>query len=399
MRKPKKQLGVGGVYISALAKKYINQVLESARLTHGPFTQKFEKEFAKEHNVRFAIFCNSGTSALQVGLHALKKRYKWQDGDEVLVPAVTFPASSNTALQNRLKPVFVDVDPDFFEINPKEIEKHITKKTRAIMPVHLCGLPCDMEPILETAKEYDLKIIEDSCETVLAKYNGKPVGSWGDVSCFSTYAAHIIVTGVGGFACTNNSQLAVDIKSLFNHGRDGIYLSIDDDKTADEDELFKIVKRRFNFIDIGYSYRATEMEAALGLAQLKTIKKGIKKRNENAAYLSEGLVDLERYLKLPQIRPDSSHSFQMYPLVCNRGVDRNKLTFYLEKNLIETRYLLPLLNQPIYKEVFGDIEKKYPVARMLNQKAFYIGCHTELTKKGLDYIIYHFHQYFENKKL
>lgn len=399
MQKPKKQIGVGGVQISALAKTYVNRVLKSSRLTYGPFTQKFEKEFARRHRVKFAIFCNSGTSALQTSIHALKKRYRWKDGDEILVPAITFVASVNTVIQNQMKPVFVDVEFDYFEIDPFQIEQHITKKTRAIMPVHLCGLPCDMNPILKIAKKHRLKIIEDSCETVLAEYHGQPVGSWGDVSCFSTYAAHIIITGVGGFACTNNESLAIDIKSLFNHGRDGIYLSIDDDKTTDEKKLFKIVKRRFKFIDIGYSYRATEMEAALGFAQLKTIKKEIKKRNENAVYLSKGLADLQKYLKLPKIRPHSTHSFQMYPLVCKKKVNRENLIFYLEKHLIESRYLLPLLNQPAYKQLFGDIEKNYPVAEMLSKKGFYIGCHPGLTKKELNYIIYCFHNFlFHNSR-
>src|SRR3990167_7985083 len=141
------------------------------------------------------------------------------------------------------------------------------------------------------------------------KYKGSPAGSWGEVSCFSTYVAHILITGVGGFATTNDPELAILIKSLFNHGRDSIYLSIDDDKVSDRKTLFNIVSKRFRFEHIGYSYRATELEAALGYGQLKRYKGMIKKRQGNADYLTKGLKDLEQFLQLPKVRRDAEHAF------------------------------------------------------------------------------------------
>ncbi len=393
-----KQIGVGDASIGKLERKYVLDALNKERLSYGPYHQKFEHDFAKAHRRKFAMFCNSGTSALQAGLHALKIKYEWHDGDEVIVPALTFVATVNIVLQNGLKPIFVDVDPDFFEIDPSKIEKAITKKTRAIVPVHIGGQPCDMDPILRIAKKNNLKILEDSCETMFAKYKGKPSGSWGEVSCFSTYVAHILITGVGGFATTNDPELAILIKSLFNHGRDSIYLSIDDDKVSDKKTLFNIVSKRFRYEHIGYSYRATELEAAIGYGQLKRYKGMIRKRQKNASYLTKGLGDLDTFLQLPKIRPDSEHVFMFYPIVVKDAVDRNDLVNFLEENLIETRYLLPLLNQPVYKKMFGGIESKYPVSKHLNNGAFYIGCHMSLGKKELDYIIKKFHQYFENKK-
>lgn len=393
-----RQIGVGDASIRPLERKYVLDVLKKERLSYGTYHQKFEYEFGKAHNRKFAMFCNSGTSALQAGLHALKIKYNWSDNDEIIVPALTFVATVNVVLQNNLKPVFVDVDPEYFEIDPSKIEKAITKKTRAIMPVHIGGHPCDMDPIIKIAKKYKLKIIEDSCETMFAKYKGSPSGSWGDVSCFSTYVAHILITGVGGFATTNDPELAILIKSLFNHGRDSIYLSMDDDKVKDSKKLFNIVSKRFSFEHIGYSYRATELEAAIGYGQIKRHKQMIKKRQRNAAYLTKGLKPLENYLQLPKIRKDTEHAFMFYPIVVKDPIDRNDLVNFLEKNLIETRYLLPLLNQPVYKKMFGDIEYKYPVSEMLNKNAFYIGCHMGISKKEFDFMINKFHLYFRSRK-
>lgn len=394
----KKLLGVGDVQISKLAKKYINQIIDTKRITYGKFISGFEKEFSQLHHVKYSIFCNSGTSALQASLHALKAYYNWKDNDEIIVPALTFVATINTVLQNNLKPVFVDVEPDYFMIDPLKIIPKISSRTKAIIPVHIAGQPADMNPIMKIANKYKLKVIEDSCETVFARYKNKPVGSFGEFSCFSTYAAHILITGVGGMICTNNASLAVKAKSLVNHGRDGIYTSIDDDQLKKGKELFDIVERRFNFIDTGYSYRATEFEGALGLAQLKNWKNDIKKRLKNVAYLTKGLKDLETFLQLPKIRSESEHVFMFYPMiVINKKIEREKLVFYLEKNLIETRYLLPLLSQPIYKKIFGDIDNQYPIAQNLSKNGFYIGCHPGLKKEDLDYIIYKFHQFFSSR--
>jgi dTDP-4-amino-4,6-dideoxygalactose transaminase len=162
-------------------------------------SDRFEREIAGLHSRRFGLVTNSGTSALQIALTALKERYGWQDGDEVLVPALTFVATSNVVLYNGLKPVFVDVEPDRFCIEPGEIERHITPRTRAIMPVHIAGLPCEMDPVLEIAARRGLRMVEDSAESMFVKYRGRPVGSMSDIGCFSTYVAHIITTGVGGF--------------------------------------------------------------------------------------------------------------------------------------------------------------------------------------------------------
>ena len=391
----KRKIPMGTMNIGPYAKKLIRKTLDKNRLSYGEFSQKFESQFAKLHNVKYAIYTVSGTCALQMAVHVLKRIHKWRDGDEVIVPSITFIATSNIVLHNNLRPVFVDVLPDTYNIDPSKIEEKITKKTRAIIPVHMYGLPADMDEIFQIAKKYKLKIIEDACESVTAKYKNRPVGSIGDLGCFSTYVVHVITTGVGGIVTTNNPEYAIKVRSLMNHGRDSIYLTIDDDNNLTKKtnkEAFKMVDRRFSFVDVGYSYRLTEMEAALGLEQLKNIQKIIQKRQFNANYLIKGLGELSNFIQLPTIPKDRTHVFLGFPIVIkDRRISRDKLIMFLEKNGIETRYMMPLLNQPIYKEIFGkDIEDYYPVAKHINNNGFYIGCFPELTKEDLDYVIYTF---------
>jgi len=175
----RKSIPIADLKISAKAKKYIRRVLDSNRLSYGPFTEKFEREFAKIHNRKFAMVTNSGTSGLQIALQAFKESLGWDNDDEVLVPAITFIASSNVVLHNNLKPIFVDVESNYYCIDPTKIEEKITSKTRAILPVHLFGQSADMESISKIAKKHNLKIIEDSCETMFVSYKNKPVGSLG----------------------------------------------------------------------------------------------------------------------------------------------------------------------------------------------------------------------------
>lgn len=382
----KRHIAIADLRIGKQAKKYVKTVLDSNRLSYGPFTEKFEKQFAKLHNRKFATLTNSGTSALQVAIHALKEKYSWDEGDEIIVPAITFIASSNSIIHNNLKPVFVDVERDFYCIDARKIEAAVTKKTKAIMPVHLFGQSADMKPILAIAKRHNLKTIEDSCEAMFINYNNKPVGSLGDIAVFSTYVAHIIVTGVGGIAVTNDESLAIMMKSLMFHGRDNIYLKIEDDDTQDKIKLNSLVERRFQFEHVGYSYRATEMEAALGLAEVERKDKIVKDRIKVGKLLNKHLNMFGKFFQLPQTRKHSDHIYMLYPIVIrDKRIDKEDLLLYLEENGVETRLFMPLLSQPIYKKLFGDIEEKYSVAKQLVKAGFIIGSHPYLT---LDDILY-----------
>lgn len=387
-------IGVGDLKLTKEDKEAVNNVLDSNRLSYGPVSREFEKEFAKLHDSKFAIFTNSGTSSLHIALAALKEKYGWADGDEVIVPSVTFIATSNIILHNNMRPVFVDVEESTFNIDPKKIENAITPRTKAIIPVHLLGLPADMDPILKIAKKRNLHVIEDSAETMFAKYKGKTVGSFGDIACFSTYVAHYIVTGVGGFNTTSDPDLATMLRSLMNHGRDSIYISIDDDNTSDEKKFKEIIAKRFKFVTLGHSFRATELEAALGLSQLRRKDQIIARRKYVAARYLKGLEDLSEYLQFQQTPPDRENVYMLFGVVLKEG-DKTPLVNFLEQNDIETRDLLPLLNQPVYKKIFGNMEDDYPVAKKLNRGGFYIGCHQYLTDVDIDYVIKKFHEFFK----
>ncbi len=390
-----RQVAVGTFHATARMKELLLQVIDSGRLTAGPMMDRLEREIARLHDSRFALMCNSGTSALQIALAALKEAYGWNDGDEVLVPAVTFIATSNVVMYNGLKPVFVDVEPNYYMVDPSLIEARITKYTRAIIPVHLAGQPCDMGPIMDIARRHNLRVVEDSCETMFARYKGRPVGSFGDIGCFSTYVAHVITTGVGGLCTTSSPELITMLKSLMNHGRDSIYIRIDDDRNLDHD-IFEIADRRFSFVRLGHSFRCTELEAALGVAQLEVWEAQTARRRAVANGLTRQLSGLERYLQLPAIRPDTEHVFMFYPLVIkDPAIARADLIRHLEERGVETRYLLPLINQPIYRKLFGDLDERYPAAAHLNRNAFYIGCHVDVTDEDVSYIGRTFHEFFD----
>lgn len=392
------QIGVGSIKIGARDRQYIKRVLDSGRLSYGPFLKRFETEFARVHGVRFAVAVNSGTSALEIAVACLKEVHHWRDGDEVLCPAVTFVASSNVILQNNLRPVFVDVDAKTYNIDPAKIEAKITARTRAIMPVHLFGQPAEMDKVMRIARKHKLRIIEDSCETMFAKFNGRSVGSFGDIACFSTYVAHILVTGVGGLVLTDSPQYAEILRSLANHGRDSIYISIDDDKGAGGKRLKEIVARRFRFVRRGYSYRITELEGAIGCAQFERRASILRTRRQNAAFFTKRLLRFSDLLQLPERKKGADHVYMMYPIVVQKdaGFSKQELVNYLEELNIETRDMMPLINQPLYEKLYGKLESKYPVARWINRNGFYIGCHQFLTSKERSFIVSAFEHFFNS---
>jgi dTDP-4-amino-4,6-dideoxygalactose transaminase len=396
-RSPKIKIAVGGLTIGPLAKRLIARTLDRNRLTYGPLTSTFESRFARLHGARYGLFTVSGTAALQVALHAMKSIHHWKDGDEVIVPAVTFVATPNVVIENNLTPVFVDVDPALYLIDASKIEAAITRRTRAIMPVHLFGQPAPMEEIMRIARRHRLKVVADSCETMLVRYRGRPLGAWGDIVCFSTYAAHLLVTGVGGLAITQSPAYATKMRSLMNHGRDAVYYNIDqDDRVRSAKALFKMVDRRFSFVDVGYSYRLTELEAAIGIEGLGKLRREVAARRRHYAFLLRHLEPFSTYLQLPTVRRWSEAACMMFPIVIrpNARLRRDDLISFLENHGIETRYAMPVLSQPAYRERFGNLERRYPVARWLDRNGFYIGCHSYLQVRDLRYVVDVFTRFF-----
>ncbi|MEY8337992.1 DegT/DnrJ/EryC1/StrS family aminotransferase [Lachnospiraceae bacterium 62-35] len=385
------KIGVGFASVTEIEKKYVIDTLNNECLSQGKYVAKFEKEFAQAHGQKYGVMCNSGTSSLHLALETLKEVDGWDENTEVLVPAITFIATPNSCIHAGLKVIFVDVELDTYNIDPNEIEKHITPNTKCIMPVHTFGMPCKMQAIMEIAKKHKLRVVEDCAEAHFAKVDGEPIGGFGDITCFSTYVAHTITTGVGGVVCTSDKHFMEILRSLVAHGRACTCerCIASDGKTVCPKRMLTEPDRRFCFERIGYSYRVGEIEGALGLAQLERKDEIMGKRHENANYLIRGLEEYEDVLQLPRHSENIEHTYMMFPIVIRKGSKLRYKDFvmYLEKCNIETRPMLSLLNQPVYKEIFGDLEPQYPVAAYLDHNGFYIGCHHGLEKEQLDYII------------
>lgn len=377
-------IGVGTFRTTPRMRALVDQVLDTGRISYGPLSLAFEQRFAALHGCDYAILSNSGTSALQVALQALKELHHWRDGGRVIVPATTFVATANVVTHNRMVPIFVDVDPRTYNINPALIERAITPDTRAIIPVHLFGQPADMTTIRAIADRHGLKIIEDSCETMFVHHAGQPVGSWGDIGCFSTYVAHLLVTGVGGLGTTNNPDYAAKMRSLVNHG-----LALDCLNPGENFSPQPMPGRRFRFETVGHSFRITELEAALGLAQLDSddIDQMLTARRCNANHLTAGLWALNAEygdtFKTPTVLPSNESAWMMYPIVLRRG-DRESLLVHLNAHRIETRDMLPLLSQPAFKYLAAA---DYPVSANLVRNGFYVGCHQDLTLYDMAYMV------------
>jgi len=388
--RPSEPIGVGAVRISEREKRYVNEVLDASRLSYGPFSRRLESEFAAAHDCRYCVLTNSGTSSLQIAVAALKERHGWADGDEVICPATTFVATPNVVIQNGLRPTFADVEACSYNLDPAGLEAAITPRTRAVMVVHLYGQPAEMDPIVEIAARRGLRLVEDSAETMFARYKGRSVGTFGEIACFSTYACHILVTGVGGLTTTDHPDLAVLLRSLANHGRDSIYLSIDDDRGLRGAALEEVIAGRFRFVRLGYSYRATEMEAALGVGQLEAAPENLAARRRAAARMLAGLRPWEGWLQLPHPQPERDHSYMMFPVLIRASApfDRQELTLFLEERGIETRPMVSVLDQPFYRRLLGDeFEARFPVAQAVDERGFYVGCHPEMTDPVVDYVI------------
>jgi len=388
----------GTFKVTPKMRQLLDEVLDSGRISYGEKSLEFEKRFAAMHNCKYAILSNSGTSALQIALQALKEVHRWPDGGMVIVPATTFVATANIVAHCRMVPVFVDVKEDTFNMDMEQVDQIVKKNHKdvyAVIPVHLLGLPADMLTLDDIISNYPhIKMIEDSCECMFVDQKKWKVGSMGDIGCFSTYVAHLIVTGVGGISTTNEPAYASKMRSLVNHGLEIKYLNVDDNFAPRP-----MMNRRFSFDSRGYSYRITEFEAAVGLAQLDTYEEMLRIRNRNAKHLTAGLEHINRHygdpFKVAYTPEGYHHAHMMYP-ICLRysdGIhpDKEPLMRFLNERQIETRDLLPLLNNPIYSWVGMQ---NFPVSSWLIDSAFYVGCHQDMQPSDCDYIIQCLEEYF-----
>jgi dTDP-4-amino-4,6-dideoxygalactose transaminase len=369
------------------------EVLQSGHISYGQNSKRFEREFAALHDCKYGVLSNSGTSSLHVALQALKETFCWKDGDEVIVPASTFVATVNVVLHNNLKPVFVDIEALTYGMDPDLLEAAITPRTRGIIPVHLYGQACRMLDILNLAEVHDLSVIEDSCEAAFVGHHGMSVGSMGIIGCFSTYNAHLITTGVGGLCTTNEDYIAAKVRSLVNHGLDISELNTDEWFSPRPNP-----GRSFRFTHAGHSYRITELEAAIGLAQLDTHHEMLAARRRNANHLTARLTMLNGRgagMILPQVGEGNEHAWMMYPIVLSPvRMPKAAFTAYLNAAGIETRDMMPVTNQPIYKGMVDP--DAFPISKWTNECGIYIGCHQDLQPSDIEYVAQVFEEWLSS---
>ncbi len=369
-------------------------------LTTGRFAKQFEREFAKWFGVRSCLLVNSGSSANLVALSALTSPQlgdrRLLPGDEVITAAEGFPTTVNPIVQNNLVPVFLDAHIPTYNIDTTHLEAAISSKTKAIMIAHTLGNPFNLAAVMETAKRHNLWVIEDSCDALGATYNGQKVGTFGDLATVSFYPAHHITMGEGGAVLTNNPLLKKLVESFRDWGRD-CWCEPGVDNTCGKrfdwqlGELPHGYDHKYTYSHIGYNLKLSDMQAAVGVAQLEKLDGFIARRKENFNYLLEQLRPLEQYLILPEATPNSDPSWFGFPITVREDapVSRNTLVQHLEKHKIGTRLLFGgnLLRQPAYKDIVHRIVGgSTETDRVMNQ-TFWIGVYPGLTREMLNFIV------------
>ena len=331
----------------------VNEVLKSGTLAQGPKVKEFEEEFAKYIGVKYAVAANSGTSALHTVLASLGIR----KGDEVITSTFSFIATASCILMQGAKPVFCDIDRNTYNINPDEIEKRISDRTKAVIVVHLYGQPCDMRRVMEICEDHNLALIEDACQAHGAEYKGKKVGSFGD-GCFSFYPTKNMTTGEGGMITANNDKVAKIARMIRDHGQ----------------------KERYLHTMLGYNYRMTDISAAIGVAQLKRVDRFNEQRINNAMYYNRKL-DNEGIQK-PFIAKNVKHVFHQYTI---RVKGRDKFLMHLENNGIGYGVYYPT---PIHKQPMFSVYNKLtlPEAEHVCEEVVSIPVHPALSKEELEYV-------------
>ncbi len=391
VKNKKVKLSFGTISITKESRDLINEALDNNRVSSGKYVRKFEELFAKLTGTKEAVAVSSGTEADALALAVLYD-FGAKRGDEIIVPALSFVATGNSILQAGFKPVFVDIEQESLNINPKLIEEAINQKTRAIMPVHLMGKPANMDEINKIAKKYRLYVIEDAAEAHGGVYKGRNVGTLGDMAAYSLYVAHIITTIEGGIVTTDREEFAEVLRSLRSHGRackcTVCVVNTNSDYCTKRFKYGKDI--RFMFERIGYSCKMNEIEAAIGIGSLNVYEAIIEKRRHNLLRMIERFKKFERYITTIHEEKDEKIGPHAFPMIIKEGVGfaRNQLADYLEKNGIETRDLFA--SMPTQCHGFRFLKYKlgdFPNAEYIGNNGLHIGVHQDLGDEHIDYFI------------
>lgn len=357
------------VCVPLLGEKELEYVVDCVRTnwisSKGKYVEEFEEKFAKYCGCKYGVSTTSGTTALHLALASLGIT----KGDEVIIPTFTMVATAFAVVYCGAKPVLVDAEPETWNMDIEKIKEKITDRTKAIMPVHIYGHPCDMDPIIELAEEHELYVVEDAAEAHGAEYKGKKAGGIGDVGCFSFYANKIITTGEGGMIVTNDEEIAERAQSLKNL-------------------CFPKEKRIYFHVEVGYNYRMTNIQAAIGLAQFERIDELVEMRRRNAYFYNKYLKDVTG-IRLPVEKEWAKNVYWMYSILIEDdfGISREELMSELEKKGIETRtFFVPMHEQPVFQNMGLFNGESYPVAEELSKKGMYLPSGSGLKEEEIKYI-------------
>lgn len=347
----------------------------------GPNIQKFEGLVSEYLERKYAVAFNSGTSAL----HAVLLAYGIRKGDEVIVPSFTFIATANAVLFVGAKPVFVDIEKETCGLDPEDVKNKITRKTKAIIPIHYGGLPCHIRELKELTEDHKLLLIEDAAESLGAKVDGKLVGSFGDAAMFSFCGNKVITTGEGGMIVTDQSDIYEKLKLTRSHGR------------LETENYFTSVKM-MDYVVLGYNWRMSNITAALGISQMRKLDKLVAMRRKKAAYLSKGLARISDVYH-PNSPKGYFHVYQMYTVrVKGETGLRDHLKDYLAKEGVMTKvYFYPVHLAHFYKNKFGFRGAELPVTEEIAKEVLTLPIYPSMTKNEMDYVIENIRDFMKNQ--
>jgi perosamine synthetase len=352
-------------------RKYLIRCIDSGWISSkGEYVKKFEASFAKFCGAKYAVSCSNGTVAINLALMALGIKA----GDEVIIPDLTFGATANAPLLMGIKPVLVDVDPETWNINPAEIEKNISKKTKAIIPVHLFGLPCDMAAIMKIARKHKLKVIEDAAEAHGASINGRRVGTWGDINCFSFFGNKIITTGEGGMCTTNDKGLYEKMLVFKNHG-------------------MKPDKKYWHDV-VGNNFRLTNMQAAIGFVQMKKIDSFIFQKRKIAEIYKKEISRQKIPVFFQEEKNGQKSVWWMFTVKIEKIIDIEKIIARLAKDGIDSRPMfVPLHVMPAFKGLRRSKSLQNSIG--LGKNGLTLPSNLKLRKNDIEFIVRKLKKYID----
>lgn len=352
-------------FLSGKESEYVADCLKSNWISSkGRYIKEFEEQFANYCGCKYGISTTSGTTALHLALACLGIG----PADEVIVPSFTMIATVFAVVYTGAKPVLVDSEPETWNIDTAKIEDVVTKRTKAIIPVHIYGHPCDMGPIMKIADKYNLQVIEDAAEAHGAEYKGRKVGGIGRIGCFSFYANKIITTGEGGMVVTDDEVIADKARSL--------------------KDLSFSEEQRFLHTDLGFNYRMMNIQAAIGKAQFEKINELIERRRAHAHLYNSLLKDIEG-IRLPVEKEWAKNVYWMYSIMVGDefGMSRDELMSRLREREIDTRtFFIPMHQQPVFKSLGLFRQENYPIAEEISQRGLYLPSGSGLTTEQIEYI-------------